>query len=234
MPSWALSVCACLALVPEIRGGSIDTLSSWTGASVHTFGDVAGQNPGGTTFGQTFRIHGTDALLQSLTFVVEGYAPYAAPEACTFEAAILGWNGSRATGPTLYKSSPMTMPLGFFPTVTFTLPLNVNVSKETQYVVVFTSNDFLNGIRSDAAMYSVSDSYSDGSFVSQTGASSFDDLINQNWDAVSPSFADLAIRLEYTAIPEPSTALLAVLGVLLAAGYLKWQTIERRLARTAR
>src|SRR5690349_1935274 len=79
--AWMIWLGCSALIVSPCRAGSIDTLSSWTGATIHTFGDVAGQNPGGTTFGQTFRIHGTDAVLQSLSFVVEGYAPYSAPEA---------------------------------------------------------------------------------------------------------------------------------------------------------
>lgn len=194
--------------------GSIDTLSSWTGASAHSFGDVAGENAGGTTFGETFIIREANAALTVLSFGVTGYAPTAVPEACTFEAVIMAWNGSRPTGPVLYQSSPITMPLsGFFPSVVFNLDLGgVKVKKEDSYVVFFTSNHFLNGVRSDAAMYVVGDIYADGSFVSHRGPD-FNSLTTQNW-GVYPWFADLAIRLDYVTVPESGT--LALFGIGLA------------------
>lgn len=199
--------------------GAIDTLSSWTGASIHTFGDFAGQNPGGTTFGQTFIVREDNVMLTKLGFGVIGYAPHTAPEACTFEAVIMAWNGSRPTGPILYRSSAQTMPTGFFPQVVFALNLGgVTVARNQPYVVFFTSNNSLNGVRSDAAMYSVGNIYNDGSFVSHYGPS-FNSLTSQNWE-VLPAFADLAIRLDYAVVPEPATAM------LLAGGILGWLVLR--------
>jgi hypothetical protein len=195
---------------------AMDTLSSWTGGVAASFGDNAGLNPGGTTFGQTFRVGEGDGYLTSLSFVVQGYAPHGAPEVCTFQSYIMAWNGSHPVGPVLYSSSPQVMPEGFFPTITFNLPLNnVGITADTDYVVFFTANNFLNGIRSDAAMGSVADIYPGGSFVSQTGGNNFSDLLNLNWDPVAPNFADLAIRLDFTPVPEPATLLLPALGALV-------------------
>jgi hypothetical protein len=206
---------ACRAAEP-VPATAINTLASWAGGVAASFGDVAGQNPGGTTFGQTFRVEEGDGFLSSLSFIVQGYAPHGAPEVCTFQACIMAWNGSHPIGPVLYSSSPLVMPEGFFPTITFNLPLNnVGIIADTDYVVFFTANNFLNGIRSDAAMGSVADIYPGGSFVSQTGGNSFNDLLNQNWDPVAANFADLAVRLDFTPVPEPATLLLPALGALV-------------------
>lgn len=79
------SICSFLIIVYGISsGGSIDTLSSWSGSSMHTFGELSGQNPGGFTFGQTFNIPGTNALLNNISFKVDDYMPGTAQEVCTF------------------------------------------------------------------------------------------------------------------------------------------------------
>lgn len=194
--------------------GSIDTLSSWTGATAASFGEIGGENAVGATFGQTFIIREAHAALTELSFGVTGYAPTAVAEACTFEAVIMAWNGSRPTGPVLYQSSPITMPVvpAWFPSVVFNLDLGgVKVKKDDPYVVFFTSNNFLNGVRSDAAMYAVGNIYADGSFVDHRGPD-FNSLTTQNW-GVYPGFADLAIRLDYVTTPEPGTLALLSLGL---------------------
>jgi hypothetical protein len=196
---------------------SIDTLSGWSGAITATFGDDAGQNPGGTTFGQTFTMP-QDALLTGVAFAVQGYAPNTAPQACTFEAFIMAWNGSRPTGSVLYQSSALTMPLGFYPTVTFNLPINnVNVSSGAQYVLFLTSNDFLDGIRSDAAVETVFNTYPGGNFVSQYRGDSINDLLTQDWSQAG--FLDLAFQINYQA-PEPSAC--ALFGLSLAMILKMW------------
>src|SRR5262245_37704409 len=106
----------CRAAAP-LPATAIDTLSSWSGGVAATFGDVAGENPGGTTFGQTFRVGEGDGFLTSLSFVVQGYAPHGAPEVCTFQSFIMAWDGTRPSGPVLYASNPLVMPEGFFPTI---------------------------------------------------------------------------------------------------------------------
>ena len=86
---------------------SIDTVQYWTGASMHSFGELSGNNPGGVTFGQTINIS-TYALLDSLTFMVDDYGPISYPEVCTFEVGIMKWSGKRPTGTVLYKSNAIT------------------------------------------------------------------------------------------------------------------------------
>jgi len=211
--AWFAAVALFLATADRAFPASIDTLSGWSGAITATFGDDAGENPGGTTFGQTFTMP-QNALLTSVAFGVQGYAPYTAPQACTFEAFVMAWNGSRPTGPVLFQSSPQTMPLGFYPTVDFNLPINnVSVNAGSQYVLFLTSNDFLDGIRSDAAVKTVFDTYSGGTFVTQYPGNSISDLLNNDWS--QESFLDLAFQVNYTPTPEPSAC--AMLGLGLAA-----------------
>src|SRR3954471_15175640 len=106
----AITVCLMLVWGDRSLGGTIDTLSLWTGGSIDSFGDVDGNNPGATTFGETFVIHGTDALAQNLQFFVRPYYPGTAPQLCTFQAYVMAWSGSRPTGSVLFASAPLTPP----------------------------------------------------------------------------------------------------------------------------
>jgi hypothetical protein len=192
---------------------SIDTLSNWSGESwTDAFGESA-DDYGAFTFGETFKILSGNARLQSITFKTLGKTPSPATQACTFEVSVMAWDGSKPTGPVLYMSAPLTTSSGFYPVDTFTLPLdNTPVRNGMEYVVFFTANNYLDGIRSDAMLATtVNDSYSDGMFVTHYGGSSFADLSAWGWYG---SQGDVAMNLTYD-IPEPMSLLLVGLGGLV-------------------
>jgi hypothetical protein len=205
----------CLVLfIIQSPAASIDMLSSFGGSSVDSFGDVAGNNPGGTTFGQTFVIHGSDAAAQNLTFMVRPYYPTTAPQQITFQAFIMAWSGSRPTGSVLFASSPLTTTGSTFAWETFSLPLGgALLQRDQNYVAFFTADNFLDGIRSDAGMAINGNVYSEGTFVSHYGESGFNSLLTSDWSAPFGSSYDLAIKLDYQAVPEPSSALILLFGL---------------------
>ena len=192
---------------------TIDTLSDWTGTSVHSFGELSGQNPGGVTFGQTFMID-EDAWLNSITFAVSDYAPGTADEPTTFEVYVTAWDVMHAAGSILYQSEPITT-IGDYATnwEEFVLDTGeVLLNADRQYVVFFTENNFLNDIRSDASMKCVGDIYPDGLFVAHHSGESLDDLFSENW--AQRENIDLSLRLEFTAVPEPTTLALFIFGLM--------------------
>ncbi len=201
------AIVMCLVIAGASRAGSIDTLSSWTGASIHTFGELSGNNPGAVTFGQTFVIHEEHAHLDSIEFMVSDYAPTTAPEVCTFEVFIMAWDGSSPTGPVLFQSEPLITTGEFGNYDNFIVDLKgISVIAGQEYIVLFTANNFLNGIRSDAAMAIVDNIYADGILVTHHGFS-FDDLLNGNWRVPFSNSRDFAIRLEYTVVSVSLTGL---------------------------
>jgi hypothetical protein len=206
------AVCAvAIALASPLRGDSIDTLSGWNGGSfIDGFGELEGGNPGATTFGQTFRLS-ANAQLKSVTFKTVGKTPDPASQVCRFQTAVMAWDGSRPTGSSLYVSQPLTTSSGFYPTDTFNVSLGdtaVNGGKD--YIMLFTATNFMDGIRSDAMLSFTDDVYSGGRFLANYGSSSFADLSTGNWWG-SPT-GDVAMRLEYTPVPEPATVSLLALG----------------------
>jgi hypothetical protein len=195
---------------------TVDTLSDWTGTSVHSFGELSGRNPGSVTYGQTFMID-EDAWLNSITFAVSDYAPGTADEPTTFEVYVTAWDGMHAEGPILYQSEPITTAGDYgIHWEEFVLDTGeVLLNADRQYVVFFTENNFLNDIRSDASMKSVENIYPDGSFVTHHSGESLDELFNENW--AQRENQDLCLRLELTAVPEPTTLALFVLGLMFVA-----------------
>jgi hypothetical protein len=181
-----------------------------------SFGELSGNSPGGATFGQTFVIHDGNVSGQNLTFLVRGYYPFDAPQPCTFETCIMAWNGSRPTGPVVFQSSPLVTSGNFWQWETFSVPLNNTLLvKDQRYVVFFTANNFLDGIRSDAAMASVDNLYPDGGVVFHYNGFSSNDLLTQDWWTGWEGRFDFALRLDYQVIPEPCSKLLLALGALL-------------------
>jgi hypothetical protein len=210
----AIVLCATLAVISPARADSIDTLSGWTGSLVDAFGELEGNNPGATTFGQTFRLS-SDAHLTSITFKTVSKTPDPAPQACKFQVGVAAWNGSSTTGSPLYLSQALTTSTGLYPTDTFNVSLgDALVRGGTDYIVLFTANNFLDGIRSDAMLSFTNDSYAGGSFMAHYGGSSMADLSAWGWWG-SPA-GDVAMRMEYTPVPEPTTlAMLAFGGVAI-------------------
>ena len=126
----------------------------------------------------------------------------------------MAWNGARPYGPVLFESFPLTTSVAWQP---FSISLNTpTLVRDQPYVVCFTANNFLDGIRSDARMGGTDNLYQDGTFVAHYGGSSFNDLLTQDWTAPFWDLFDLAIRLEYQPVPEPSPLALLAMGLLTA------------------
>jgi len=209
----------CILVVLLIQGFAsaeiIDTLSQWTGGSMDSFGDLAGNNPGAVTFGQTFTLQEGPAYLTSVSFSVLDYYPVPAPEVCTFKVYVMSWQGQRPAGPVLYESQPLATSGSLFGYDTFTIGFDgPPLGTDQEYILFFSANEFLNGIRSDAAIASVSNTYPGGGFYDHYGGFSFNDLLNQDWNQYFAGYFDLAVRIELTPVPEPGTVLLLGLGGL--------------------
>jgi hypothetical protein len=206
----------CLAVLPATGwSSSIDTLSGWTGASVGSFGDMANGGITATTFGQTFKITGGNARLGSVTFKVSDNAPLTAPQVSTFQTVLMQWNGTRPVGDPLFASGPLVTSGGFGTWDTFNVSLDdTEVAEDQEYVLFFTADNFLDHVRSDAAMASVGDIYGNGGFVSHAGENGWNDLFASDWNTGAMGTTDLALRIEYQIIPEPASLMLLAFGGL--------------------
>jgi PEP-CTERM motif len=208
-------ICSVLPAASSGQDYSIGTLSGYTGSGIASFGDLAGDNPGGTTFGQTFNTGGTDAFAQDISFLVQPYYPYTASAETEFQVFLMAWNGSQPVGPVLFASPALTTTGTIFSTEQFDVTLgNTYLNGGQEYVAFFTADNYLNGIRADAAMGSTGDLYSGGTFVAHYDDSNFNGLLSSAWSNPFGGEFELAFNMNLQAVPEPTTLALAGLGGL--------------------
>jgi hypothetical protein len=111
---------------------AIDTTPAWDGTSeISAFG-----YPNTATYGQVVTVPATDGMLKSFSFYMN------LPDTCTFRGYVYAWDGSKATGSTLYESDPRTTSgSGDFEEITFE-PGGLELTPGAQYVLfASTSKD---------------------------------------------------------------------------------------------
>jgi hypothetical protein len=212
----AAAVLFCLTYISHSQAASINTLSSWDG---YTGINDLGEEWGGAlwvsrSYGQTFKITSSDAKLNAITFGIWDYYPVYASQTCKFEVCVSAWNGSQPTGQVLFRSAPLIPPNGSsWSTMTATMG-NVPVTKDQQYIAFLTATNFMDGIQSPAAVSAVlNDVYADGAMFFHTAFGPGDELTS-SWS--SAGAIDMAFKLDYTNVPEPTTLLLLGLGAAFA------------------
>ena len=191
---------------------SIDTAASWDGTSnAGFFGE-----PDTATYGQTISTD-TAGVLKSFTF-------YLSPLNLDFKAFVYQWDGAKAVGPALYSSAVTNIGDSFtgFRATTFNTD-SVLLGANKEYVL-FLSTSGVQAQRFNTNTWGAlsRDAYSGGEFVFHNSNNDRSSLLAAaGWDCPSGCDylgrgADLAFKASIepvaTAVPEPSTLVLAVLG----------------------
>jgi hypothetical protein len=97
---------------PATAATTIDTTSAWDGSQfVHPFG-----RPDTATYGQVFTAPANDTVLDSFTIYLRDVPvpPYSDPSVSrtiTFRGELYAWDGTKATGLSLWESAPRTVTL---------------------------------------------------------------------------------------------------------------------------
>lgn len=115
----------------------LDTITTWNGTTyVQSFG-VSNT----ATYGQVITVPATDTVLKDFSFEMN------LPSTVIFRGEVYAWDGTKATGPSLYESAPAhTSGSGNFELITFTIPNGVALKAGQQYVIfASTSKDQATG-----------------------------------------------------------------------------------------
>lgn len=208
-----LAVALLLGTQAPLGATTIDTTAAWNWSSyVYSFG-YTGNTP---TYGQTIKVPDEETVLTSFTFYLK------VATTVTFRGEVYAWDGTKATGSSLYESAPTHTNQGQnFEAVTFNTGLTSVISGHTYVLFATTSKD--TGSGSGDWGYIPQDVYTDGDFVYTS--KNVSQWTTDAWSK-KPSPSDLAFQATFgiTPIPLPGTLLLFGSGL---AG-LAWPGRRRR------
>lgn len=195
---------------------NITTMPSWNGSSfISSFGVT-----NTATYGQTITIpSGPNQTLSSFTFQIGNCS-----NAVTFRGHVYAFNGSSATGSSLFDSAPITIPAssGTFQAVTVVTP-GVTLAPGLYTLFVSTSEDQAGALNSACRFgFLTADDYSGGNFYFLNNGSSPAQWTTVAWSVISRDLAFTAVLTGGAPAPVPTLSEwgMILLSVLLAgAGY---------------
>jgi hypothetical protein len=195
--------------------GAIDTTSSW---AFTPFLSQIGEE--GSTFGQTFTVPSGAGRLNEVSLWLRdaGFSPV------KYGVYLSAWNGSRAVGPLLYQSGMQTLSQEvqlLTPQNIVLQPGGIAVTPGSQYILFVTSSEFVDGDFDRGSVGVINnDVYAGGGVYYQPNGYSLAQLTAADWQGDYSSL-DLPFRVIFSAVPEPSSVLLLLVGGVALVGGLR-------------
>lgn len=210
LSKWIATAALALTAGTSMAYTLIDTNPSWNGTTfISSFG-----NPNTATYGQTVTVPAGEGFLASFSFQINDQG-----NVLPFQAAVYAWDAvnSRATGPALYLSAPVST-TGANAYVRFTFAPNVAVTPGQQYVLMATTsyNQPANGAMRWGALTSDT-TYTGGQFVFINNGTNTAAWTTQTWSNIAEDLAFTAV-FGTPIVPALDQWALLLLAALVAAG----------------
>ena len=196
----------------------IDTRPSAT-ATISPFG--LGHN---ATFGQTITVPLTDSSLESFTLQMKQNL---ANNIIQCAAYVFAWDAinSRATGPAIFSSSPLSL-TATMQDYTFNTG-GLALTPGGQYVLFASTSLFPGQSSSGMWSFSTADAYSGGSFVYLANGIDSSKWTTATWNT-SHANGDAGFQVVFAPVPEPSTWMAGML-LLLPFGVTSIRRVTQRM-----
>lgn len=206
-----------LALSGVAQATIIDTAAGWNGRSnITAFGES-----NSATYGQTFRVNGSDTQLDSWTFHINDRVN---PDVVDFAFYVMDWNAAatRGIGPVLYRSGDVSTTnnrgADGFEAFTFNTG-GLDLISGNDYVAFISASGLFDGSIGTSAVGSRRDenAYLDGGFFWQNNGNNTSTWNTQRWSSAN-NFGDLAFTAKFSAggpvsVSEPASLALCGLGL---------------------
>jgi hypothetical protein len=214
-----------LVLIVALRASASTTIDTtpWD-STLFPFGE-----PITATYGQTITVPPTDSVLTSFTFFLDD--TLSRPGLTKFEAFVYAWDGTKAAGPALFSSSPMstTNNAGNDGFETFEIDTgSLTLQPGGTYVLFFSTANFFDGVE-DASVSALrtDNPYPGGEFFYLGNGNNFGAVTTDPWIAINSPFYDLGFRATFV-VPEPGSFTLC-LGYAMAVAVTSCRSLSRRL-----
>lgn len=218
-----LLLCAGFLLGAPAFAQNIDTTSSWNGSTfISSFGVT-----NTATYGQTVTV-ATPTQLLGFTFNIGNCS---AP--VTFRGHVYAWNGSMATGASLYDGPTQTVPAdSAYHTVSFAPPAHIALAAGQYVLFASTSEDQASATPASCRWGALTNNttYAGGQFVFINNGPAPGQWTTVNWSNIAE---DLAFTANFTATAATAPALsqwslMTLCLLLLGAGFI---TVRRSRVR---
>jgi hypothetical protein len=202
-----------LVAVSLMAQGTANTIAQWNGTTfISSFGV-----PDTATYGQLINIPAGPGTLESFAFEIGNCSA-----AVSFRGSVYAWNGTMATGPSLYQSGVMTVPAGStYTLVTFDTG-GLRLDAGTYVLFASTSQDQAGDVACRWGSLPSDSAYPGGHFVFLNNGTNTGAWTTTAWSSI---FQDLAFRSTFT--PDPGVAPIPDTLWLVLAGLIGIWSLSR-------
>jgi len=185
----------------------IDTVPAWNGGSfVFPFGET-----NVATFGQTMFVPDDDTVLDIFTFFVND-SVQELTNIIDFQAFVMAWDGSKATGPILFESSPLSTSNNGFEEFTIDTG-GLSLLGGSEIVAFFSVSNLFDGMPGLAGVGFLPTDQVAGEFVAAFNGEDLGLLTTTDWFKFGDG-SDLVFTASFSPVPEPGPLALLGFGLL--------------------
>ncbi len=188
-------LCSAAFAPIQAQNTTVTTVPQWNGIDAQ--GEFGEGGISDATYGQTFTVPSGVDTLSSFAFFLDDLG---GADSVHFQAFVMAWNGSMASGPVLFQSGPLSssdIGVGTFQRFNVVISGGLRVVPGATYVAFFSASNLFDGNPGSANVGAVNaGTYAGGEFVSLNNGSNFGAVTTNPWSTLFG--VDLAFDFVFT------------------------------------